>query len=86
MDKAVQAFGTATKAAIYLLDPGKVVLYGSLFEDPYYFSRLTSELQEGVDSRHEIRVEKSRFNLQLENKAACLLAVQDFIGKGGIRA
>ncbi len=86
VDKAVQAFGTATKAAIYLLDPGKVVLYGSLFEDPYYFSRLTSELQEGVDSRHEIRVEKSRFNLQLENKAACLLAVQDFIGKGGIRA
>ena len=86
VDRAVQAFGTATKAAIYLLDPGKVVLYGSLFEDPYYFSRLQSELQEGVDGRHQVRVEKSAYNQQLENKAACLLAVQDFIAKGGIRA
>ena len=84
VDQAVQALGAAIKALIYLVDPGKIILYGSLFEDPYYLSRLSSELQEGVDTRHDVVIEKSRYNQQLEDKAACLLAVQDFIDNGGI--
>ena len=85
VDQAVQALGSAIKALIYLVDPGKIILYGSLFEDSYYLSRLSSELQEGVDMRHDVSIEKSRYNLQLEDKAACLLAVQDFIDNGGIQ-
>ena len=85
VDRAIQALGTAIKAAIYLVDPGKIVLYGSLFEDTYYLSRLISELQEGVDARHDVVIEKSKFNQQLEDRAACLLAVQNFIDNGGIR-
>jgi glucokinase len=85
VDRAIQALGTAIKAAIYLVDPGKIVLYGSLFEDSYYLSRLISELQEGVDARHDVVIEKSKFNQQLEDRAACLLAVQNFIDNGGIR-
>ena len=84
VDQAIQALGMAIKSLIYLVDPGKIILYGSLFEDPYYLSRLSSELQEGVDMRHDVLIEKSRYNLQLEDKAACLLAVQDFIDNGGI--
>ena len=85
VDRAIQALGTAIKAAIYLVDPGKIVLYGSLFEDSYYLSRLMSELQEGVDARHDVVIEKSRYNQQLEDRAASLLAVQNFIDNGGIR-
>lgn len=85
VDRAIQALGTAVKALIYLVDPGKIILYGSLFEDPYYLSRLSSELQEGVDMRHDVVIEKSRYNQQLEDKAACLLAVQDFMDNGGIQ-
>ena len=85
VDRAVQMLASAIKALIYLVDPGKIVLYGSLFEDPYYLSRLSSELQEGVDSRHSVVIEKSRYNMQLEDKAACLLAVQDFMDNGGIQ-
>lgn len=85
VDYAVQALGTAIKALIYLVDPGKIVLYGSLFEDPYYLSRLSSELQEGVDTRHDVLIEKSCYNQELEDKAACLLAIQDFIDNGGIQ-
>ena len=85
VDRAVLALGTAVKALIYLVDPGKIVLYGELFEDSYYLSRLMSELQEGVDTRHSVVIEKSHYNKQLEDKAACLLAVQDFIDNGGIR-
>jgi glucokinase len=85
VDRAIQALGTAIKAVIYLVDPGKIVLYGSLFEDAYYLSRLMSELQEGVDTRHDVVVEKSKYNQQLEDRAAGLLAVQNYIDNGGIR-
>ena len=85
VDQAVQALALAVKALIYLVDPGKIVLYGSLFEDSYYLSRLSSELQEGVDTRHRVVIEKSRYNQLLEDRAACLLAVQDFIDNGGIQ-
>ena len=85
VDLAVQALASAVKAVIYLVDPGKIVLYGSVFEDAYYLSRLSSELQEGVDTRHHVLIEKSRYNQQLEERAACLLAVQDFIDNGGIQ-
>ena len=85
VDRAVQTLGTAIKSVLYLVDPGKIVLYGSAFDDPYYFSRLSSELQEGVDSRHTLRVEKSRYNGRLEERAACLLVIRDFMDRGGIR-
>ena len=84
VDRAVIALGSAVKAVIYLVDPGKIVLYGRMFENEYYLSRLLSELREGVDSRHTVTVEKSRYNHQLEDKAAPLLAVQDFFDRGGI--
>ena len=86
VDRAVIALGSAVKAVIYLVDPGKIVLYGRMFENEYYLSRLLSELREGVDSRHAVTVEKSRYNQQLEDRAACLLAVQSFIDNGGIRS
>ncbi len=84
VDRAIQALGAAIKAVIYLVDPAKIVLYGSLFEDPYYLSRLMSELQEGVDSRHIVSIEKSKYNQELEDRAAGLLAVQNFMDNGGI--
>ena len=84
VDRAVIALGSAVKAVIYLVDPGKIVLYGRMFENEYCLSRLLSELREGVDSRHAVTVEKSRYNLRLEDRAAPLLAVQDFFDRGGI--
>ncbi|MDO4990090.1 MAG: ROK family transcriptional regulator [Eubacteriales bacterium] len=85
VDRAVIALGSAVKAVVYLVDPGKIVLYGRMFENEYCLSRLLSELREGVDSRHTVTVEKSRYNHRLEDKAAPLLAVQDFFDRGGIR-
>ncbi|MCR5088601.1 MAG: ROK family transcriptional regulator [Oscillospiraceae bacterium] len=84
VDRAIQTLGTAIKAVIYLVDPAKIVLYGSPFEDSFYLSRLISELQEGVDSRHNVSIEKSKYNQQLEDRAAGLLAVQNFMDNGGI--
>lgn len=84
VDRAVSALAGALKSVIYLLDPERIVLYGQLFSDSYYLARLQAEMREGVDLRHSVSVEKSRFNLSLENKAAGLLMVQRFFENGGM--
>ena len=83
IDRAVNALASALKSVIYLFDPGKIILYGRLFENPYYLSRLLSEMREGVDTRHEVQIEKSAYNQQLEKRAAGLLAVDSFFRNGG---
>ena len=84
LDRAVVTLAAALKGVIYTLDPGKIVLYGRMFENPYYLSRLIAEMREGVDSGHSVPIEKSRFNHRLEDKAAGLLVVEDFFDKGGL--
>ena len=86
VDRAASALAMALKSVIYLVDPEKIVLYGKMFEDSYYLSRLLAEMQEGVDGGHAVSVEKSRFNQQLETKAAGLVAVDAFFRNGGIPA
>ena len=84
VDRAAEALAYALKCVIYLVDPGKIVLYGRMFEEPYYLSRLMAEMQEGVDSGHSVEVEKSAWNQQLEKKAAGLVAVEEYFNQGGI--
>ncbi|MBQ3702885.1 MAG: ROK family transcriptional regulator [Oscillospiraceae bacterium] len=84
VDTAVHALGNAVKSVIYLIDPGKIVLYGRMFDNDYFLAHFFSEMREGMDTRHAVTIEKSRFNHQLEDKAACLLAVQDYFDNGGI--
>ena len=85
MDQAVKVLCGALKAVIYLIDPDKIVLYGQMFENSYYLSRILSEMQVGVDSRHQVVIEKSRYNHHLEDKAASLLAVEAFFASGGVQ-
>lgn len=85
VDRAVSTLAAALKATIYLIDPGKLVLYGRMFDNSYYLSRLLSEVHEGVDNGHAVEIETSPYNHLLEDKAASLLAVEDFFGNGGIR-
>ncbi len=84
VDTAVHALGSAVKSVIYLIDPGKIVLYGRMFDNDYFLAHFFSEMREGMDTRHAVTIEKSCFNHQLEDKAACLLAVQDYFDNGGI--
>ena len=85
VDQAVKVLCGALKAVIYLIDPDKIVLYGQMSENPYYLSRILSEMQVGVDSRHQVVIEKSRYNHHLEDKAASLLAVEAFFASGGVQ-
>ncbi len=84
VDRAVETLAAALKSVIYALDPGKIVLYGRMFDHPYYLSKLLAEMREGVDSGHNVPIEKSRFNHKLEDRAAGLLAVENFFACGGM--
>ena len=84
VDTAVLSLAAALKSVIYTLDPGKLVLYGRMFENPYYLSKLMAEMREGVDSGHNIPIEKSRYNQALEKSAAGLLMVERFFEAGGL--
>ena len=84
-DRAVEALAAALKAAVYLLDPGKLILYGAIFEHPYYLSRLRAEMEIGVDRAHATPLEKSAYNGTLEYAAAGLLAAERFLTNGGFR-
>ena len=86
VDRAVAALGSALKSVIYLVDPGRIILYGRMFDNPYYLSRLLSEMGEGVDARHAVTIERSKYNHRLEDKAASLLVVDDFFMNGGIQS
>ena len=84
IDRAVEALSAALKSVIYTLDPGKIVLYGRMFDNPYYLSKLIAEMREGVDSSHSVPIEPSQLNQRLEDKAAPLLMVEDFFACGGL--
>ncbi len=84
VDRAIIALGSALKGVVYLLDPEKIVLYGRMFDHPYFLSRLSGEMQEGVDGSHAAALEKSRYNRQLDRAAAPLLAVAAWMENGGM--
>ena len=86
VDRAVLALAQALKTVIYVIDPEKIVLYGRLFENSYYLARLLSEMGEGVDAGHQIMIEKSRYNQELEACAAPLLMVEQYFENGGMTA
>jgi predicted NBD/HSP70 family sugar kinase len=84
VENAAAALASALKSVIYTLDPGKLVLYGRMFENPYYLSKLMAEMREGVDAQHNIPIEKSKYNKKLEKAAAGLLMVERFFESGGL--
>ena len=84
VEQAVQALAAALRSVIYVLDPGKIVLYGRMFDHPYYLSHLLAEVREGLDGGHNVPLERSIYNHMLEDKAAGLLAVTDFFDRGGV--
>ena len=82
--RSITALAQALKSVIYIIDPEKIVLYGHLFENAYFLDHFIAEMREGVDSGHDVSVEKSRCNLKLEDAAAGLLVIQKFIDEGGL--
>ncbi len=84
VDRAAESMANALKSVVYLIDPERIVLYGPIFEHPYFCSRLKAEMAVGVDAAHAVPMEKSRFNNALECKAAGLSAVAQFLENGGL--
>ncbi|NLI52849.1 MAG: ROK family protein [Clostridiales bacterium] len=84
VQNAASKLSSAIKAIVYTLDPARVVLYGSIFNLPYYYESLQAHLRIGFDRGDGgDYAQKSRFNLQLEEKAACVTAIDAFYKNGG---
>jgi len=85
VDRAINLLTTSLKTVIYTINPAKIVLYGRLFENSFYLSRFLAEMEEGLDSDScRVTIEKSPYNLTLEEKAACILAIERFFEMGGL--
>lgn len=84
VNRAVSALAFALKSVIYTIDPEKIVLYGQMFENNYYLTRLMAEMGAGVDDSHSTAIEKSAYNQLLDNKAAGLIMVEKFFENGGM--
>ena len=84
IDKAVDSLAIALKSVIGIIDPEEIVLYGRMFDNSYYYSLLIKKMCEGEDPLINTEIKKSQFNHLLENKAACLLQVEEFLGNGGL--
>lgn len=85
VDKAVYEMAAALKSVIYIVDPGKIVFHGEIFQNSYYLAKLLAEIREGVDSGHGVVVEKSAHNCCLDRSAAGILAVEAFFAAGGTK-
>ena len=84
VQEAAMHLSSAIKAVVYTLDPRQVVLYGSMFEHPYYMENLHKHLAKGFDDRKGCTsIFVSPFNLQLECTAAPVLAINAFFSNGG---
>lgn len=84
VDRGIEYLAGALKAVVYLLDPGRIVLYGAAFDHPYFLSRLRAEMDVGVDEKHRAPIVRSPFNGALEPKAAGLLMAAHFLQNGGM--
>lgn len=87
VQNAASKLSSAIKAVVYTLDPSNVVLYGSIFELAYYYESLQDHLKVGFDRGNGSEyAKKSCFNLELEEKAACVIAIDAFYKNGGYRS
>lgn len=85
VQSAANRFASAIKSVIYTVDPERVILYGSIFELEYYYKCLQSKMRVGLDMIDKDYAVKSSFNLMLEDKAACIIAVETFFANGGMQ-
>ena len=83
-ERSLEYMAQALRAVSYILDPEKIILYGRIFENEYYLSRLIAMMRDGVEADRTIRIEKSPFNGQLEPVAAPLVAVTEYLRAGGM--
>ena len=86
VERAVRALGQAIKSVIYIIDPQKIVLYGSLFENAHFLVKLMAELDVGLDKDHaDIVIEKSAYYRVLDSVAAGILVIRHYISCGGLQ-
>ena len=86
VQNAASKFSSVLKTIIYTFDPDSVLLYGKIFECDYYLKSLRKHISRNAKIDPESFVKKSQLNLTLEDKAACIIAIETFFEGGGLLA
>ena len=82
-DRAAAALADALKAVLCTINPEDIVLYGSLFDHPWFLRRLKEQMARGEEEGRLVFPVLSPYNHRLEQVAAPLLMVEDFLASGG---
>jgi len=72
------------KAITYTLDPCGILVCGSIFEHEYYLESLRKHFAIGTETDSTTFIRKSNLNLELEEKASCVIAIESFFENGGM--
>jgi len=84
VQNACTKFAAVLKTITYTLDPNEVLLYGKIFEYDYFLHSLHRHFARGTELDSAQFVKKSSLNLTLEDKAACVIAIETFFANGGL--
>ena len=83
VQNAVSKLSSVLKVIAYTLDPSGILLYGQIFEHDYFMQSLHRHFVRGTELDSARSVKKSNLNLTLEEKAACVIAIEAFFAGGG---
>lgn len=84
-NRAITLSADVLRMAIRLVDSQKIVLYGKMFENERYLNSLRMALEgEQAFQMTDMMIVKSSMNQVLDAIAAPILAVRDFIERGGM--
>ena len=84
IQNAASKLSHVLKTITYAIDPGEILLYGSIFEHEYYLESLHKHFARGSEPDSRNFIKKCSLNLTLEDKSACVIAIERFFADGGI--
>jgi len=84
VQNASAKLSSVLKTITYTLDPNGILLYGNMFEYAYFLKSLHTHFARGTELDPAQFVKKSCLNLTLEDKAACIIAIEAFFADGGL--
>jgi len=84
VQNAASKLSSVFKTITYTLDPSGILLYGKIFEHDYFLESLRQHFARGTELDPLAFIKKSCLNLTLEDKAACVIAIEAFFAAGGL--
>jgi len=84
VQNAASKLSSVLKTITYTLDPSSILLCGNIFEHAYFLKSLYRHFARGTELDPRQFIQITSLNLILEDKAACVIAIEAFFARGGL--